>query len=174
MKKKKRACVLFLVGVVVGLFLGSAWGGGDVRGGFVFRRTLQGEDQAGRPLLLFIIDFGMLMCPSCLDSFLGFYQEFSGLIEEGMAWGILILDKPSEEKDGTSLSVTIAEKKLKGFRRANDIKFPILIDPFAVFAELAHEGTALVLFDRSRNIVRKYNFPLTPSEKKELLDVLSR
>lgn len=173
-KRKERACVLLVVGVVFSIFLKSAWAGGDVRGRFLFQRTLQGEDLADRPLLLFIIDFGMLMCPSCLDFFLGFYQEFSGLIEDGMAWGILILDKPSEENDKMSLSITIAEKKLRGFRQANDITFPILIDPFAVFAGLTHEGTALVLFDRSSSIVRRYNFPLTPSEKKELLEVLSR
>lgn len=124
--------------------------------------------------LIFIMDFSILMCPPCLDSFLNFYHELAGWTEEGIVRGILVLDKLELEKDTLEkeLLFKVAEKKVRGFAIANNIRCPILIDSSALFRDFANGRTALILFDRIRNRVRKYNLPLRPGQKREILEAL--
>ena len=121
--------------------------------------------QTDAPLLLFIIDLDSFLCLPCLDSFLNFCTNLPDSIIEGHVWGILVFDK-SEEK-GDSLA-RIAEKKLKGFIRANDIKFPVIVDRFHLFNHLGEEGTVLILFNYDERLIKKYVFPLSRSQIKEI------
>ena len=123
--------------------------------------------------LIFVIDFSMLMCPPCLESFLNFYHELSGWTKEGIIEGILVLDELEKDTAEKELLFRIAEKKVRGFAIANKIRFPILIDSSAVFRNFAEGRTALILFDRIRNRVRKYNLPLEPGQKREILEALT-
>ena len=122
--------------------------------------------------LIFIMDFSILMCPPCLDSFLNFYHELAGWTEEGIIGGILVLDKLEKDTPEKDLLFRVAEKKVRGFAIANNIRCPILIDSSAVFGDFTDGRTALILFDRIRNRVRKYNLPLKSSQKREILEAL--
>jgi hypothetical protein len=118
------------------------------------------------------MDFSLLMCPACLQSFLDFYHQVQGLMEKGSARGILVLDElPHEEKE---LSLSIARKKLRGFLRANNITFPFVVDPLSVFRDFCRDGPALILFDGRTEMVRKYSFPLKPSQKRAVIDALTQ
>ena len=123
------------------------------------------QARTDNPLLLFIIDFDSFLCLPCLDSFLKFCNGLPDYIIEGNVWGILVFDKPEEKGD---LLTRIAEKKLKGFISANDIKFPIIVDRFHIFDRLGQEGTVLIIFDNQGKSIRKYVFPLSQNKIDEI------
>ena len=160
---------ILLILMIVGLILSKAYALDGLIGGQTLQQKNQGYDIVHHKLLLFIIDFKSFMCLSCLDSFLEFYHTLGCSFEKGMIWGIFVFDKPvkMEEED---LSIKIIEKKLRGFIRANNIKFPIIIDRFHIFEGLAQEGTAVILFDHQKKAVRKYVFPLRPMQIREIIE----
>jgi len=119
----------------------------------------------GRQLLLFILDFEDFSCITCLDSFLGLYRMLPLRFKTSNAWGILVVKEREEEGDR---AVMIAEKKLKGFVRANHIDFPILVDRSRIFEGLAENGSGVLLFDGARKIFRRYDFPLTGEQFAEI------
>ena len=125
-----------------------------------------------RKLLLFIIDFNDFMCLSCLDSFLDFYYCLPSDFQKHLSWGILVFNI-SEKEGNNNISARIAEKKLRGFVTANNIKFPILIDKFHVFNGLAEEGTVVMVFDWSRKMVKRYVFPLNKGQIEEIFKFLT-
>lgn len=167
---RKIVCV-FLAAFLFGSFLFEGSGEEDSGSAHVLL-SADGEQAGPKPLLLFFIGFDMLMCPSCLDSFLLFCRDVEGLIGEGRAWGILVLWPLDAQKKDHSRK--IAEKKLRGFRFANAIRFPVLVDHVPLFADFADEGTVLVLFNPGMKSIKKYRFPLRSLQRKEILDTLSR
>lgn len=124
-------------------------------------------------LLLFIINFDDFMCMSCLDSFLSFCQVIPPRLLENKAWGILV--QGNEDATHTvEKTAQIAEKKLRGFIAANNIKFPIVIDYNQVFHPLTVEGTALVIIHSERKKILRFNFPIKSSDAEKILGILLR
>jgi len=128
-----------------------------------------GEDRAlqSRKLLLVVVDFDDFMCMTCLDSFLDFCRSFPQSVLEKFAWGILIL-KPGSEGEGENRHAAIAEKKLRGIMRANQITFPFSIDETGSFESFACSGSSVVLFDEENGKVFRYGFPL---DKEDVLQI---
>ncbi len=120
-------------------------------------------------LLFFIIEFESFACLSCLDSFLEFYHQLPSSLEQASLWGILIVDWSGQRAEQDH-SFKIIEKKLRGFIKANQIQFPILIDRFQLFNGLGKEGISLILFDRKKRTIKKYVFPLRQIQKKEIVN----
>lgn len=175
-KKLRKKYYCFIMVMVVGIILSKAYALDGLIGdqtlqqkNHILQQKNQGYDQVHHKLLLFIIDFKSFMCLSCLDSFLEFYHTLAPSIEQGMIWGILVFDKPAKMQE-EDLSTKIIEKKLRGFIKANGIKFPIIIDRFHIFEGLAQEGTAVILFDRQKKAVRKYVFPLRQIQIQEIIE----
>lgn len=160
-----------LVVMVIGIILSRANALDGLIGNQTHHLKNQGYDLVHSKLLLFIIDFKSFMCPSCLDSFLEFYHLSARSFGEEMIWGILVFDKPAKiEEEG--LSIKIVEKKLRGFIKANNIKFPVMIDRFHIFKELGEGGTAVIFFDRYKKILKKYVFPMKPMQIREIIDYM--
>ncbi|UCE40703.1 MAG: hypothetical protein JSV17_14835 [Candidatus Aminicenantes bacterium] len=127
--------------------------------------------------ILFILDFQDFSCMTCLDSFLGFYQQLPLRFKTSCAWGILVMKKTEKEENThtrTSKSFWIAEKKLRGFIRANHIVSPFLMDTNQVFGKWAEMGSSVLLFDRVGKMVHRYNFPLTGAQFEEIFEILNR
>jgi len=124
------------------------------------------QPQHQNKIILFIIDFKSFMCPACLDSFLEFYYITSPWLGENAVWGILVIDNKSSTKDEET-TIKIAAKKAKGFLTANKLQFPLIVDRFHVFGQWAEKGTAVILYDASHKIIKKYIFPLAPSQLKK-------
>jgi len=133
-------------------------------------KDLPAGDVFDRKHLLFIIDFRDFSCMTCLDSFLGLYRQLPSRLKSSGAWGILVLKE--SEKDDTSAS-WIAEKKLRGFVRANRITFPILVDREHIFKGMAEEGSCVLLVDGTGSRVHKYDFPLSGDQFEEIFRVLN-
>ena len=127
---------------------------------------LPGDERKG---LLFILDFHDFSCMTCLDSFLGFYHKIPSRLKISSAWGILVVKNAEETENNL---IRIAEKKLKGFVRANQIIFPILVDRQQVFQGMAEEGSCVILFDGSQRTIHRYDFPLGGEEFEEIFDIL--
>jgi len=125
----------------------------------------------GNTLLLFILDFEDFTCLSCLDSFLGLYRMLPSPYKNFQAWGVLILKDRGEDR---GRAVRIAEKKLRGFVRANGIAFPILVDRSRIFSALEGKGSGVVLFDGKRKTCQWYDFPLTGEQFEEVFARLTQ
>lgn len=124
--------------------------------------------------LVFVMDFSILMCPACLQSFLDFYHQVQDLMTRGSVWGILVLDDLPQEEEEKKSSLRIAQKKLRGFIQANNITFPVLVDPLSFFKDFTRQGPALIHFDGRTKIVRLYTFPLKPSQKRSIMESLTQ
>ena len=134
-------------------------------------RDFPDEAVFDKKLLLFILDFQDFSCMTCLDSFLGLYQQLPVRFKTSKTWGILVVKNSGKEENKQHW---IAEKKLRGFIGANQITFPILMDRAHVFRELAEEGSGVMLFDGIENTVHRYNFPLTGYQFQEIFEILNR
>jgi hypothetical protein len=129
--------------------------------------TMESEEP-GR-MLLFILDFRDFSCMVCLESFLELYRRLPLRVKSRESWGILIVP-PGQEKDESV--IRIAEKKLEGFVRANQIIFPVLVDRYQVFGEMAEKGSGIVLFDEARQMVNRFDFPLDSAQFQKILEIL--
>ena len=122
-------------------------------------------------MLIFIIDFRSFMCPACLDSFLEFHQLISPWQMTMTVWGVLVVDPPSNAED-EEITIGIAAKKAQGFLTANALQFPLIVDRFHVFSPLAGKGTSVIFCDDENKIIKKYSFPLAPSQLKEIINYI--
>ncbi len=119
----------------------------------------------GNMLLLFVLDFEDFACLSCLDSFLDLCRSLPSPFQAYRAWGVLILKDRGVEGDR---AVRIAEKKLKGFIRANRISFPILVDRPGIFAAWKERGSGVLLLGGKTKMCQWYDFPLTGEQFEEI------
>jgi len=129
------------------------------------------------PILFFIIDFSDFMCPACLDSLLNLCRLLPHHILQERACGIVVF--PPSPKEGSSpsnsaahsRSVKIMEQKIRGFRKANRISFPLLLDRNNIFRSLAGDGTTVVLLDPIQGSILKISFPLSAADAERLLKI---
>lgn len=139
---------------------------------FVLNPEAQNLDStASKKFLLFLIDFESLWCFPCLDAFLKFYRLLPLRFQKDLSWGVLV-QKIQRNKDRGEKSLKIAKKKLRGFIKANKIKFPIVLDRLHIFEDLIEEGTTLLLFDQSQKTVKKFVFPLSRRQQEEIFSLL--
>ncbi|MGB2907788.1 MAG: hypothetical protein WBB73_11820, partial [Candidatus Aminicenantaceae bacterium] len=129
------------------------------------------------PSLLFIINFTDFMCPACLDSLLLLCRLLPRHIQQTRVWGIVVLSHDSgesradspDEKSAYSRSIKIMEKKIRGFQKANNISFPLLLDYDHIFRSLAGEGTSVLLFSPLQGSILKLTFPISKADTERLL-----
>jgi hypothetical protein len=135
------------------------------------RSQVQMGEAAPRRFLVVIIDVPSLMCFSCLDAFVDLCHSLPPSCQKEKLWGVLV---PSGETEGESRLVKrmILEKKLRGFIKANGIKFPILVDRMRIFHELAKRGPGVVLFDPETRSLSMWTFPLSNRQIDEIIRFL--
>ena len=127
------------------------------------------ESFAGsKKLILLIIDDQSLFCPLCLEIFQNFCDLLRSSGQDAHAMGVLVyqVSDNDEEREG---SEKIIEKRLRGLIIGSNICFPFLYDKFHIFEGLDLEGATIILFDRSRKLLKKYTLPLTHEQKEEVL-----
>jgi len=164
MKKEFRVKIrsIFLGVIVLALFFSSY-----IKGRSEELRPV--ESFAGsKKFILLIIDDQSLFCPLCLEIFQNFCDllHSSGLDEHAM--GVLVYQVSDNDEDRQRYE-KIIEKRLRGLIIGSNIRFPFLYDEFHVFEGMDLEGAAVILFDRSRKLLKKYALPLTPEQKEEVL-----
>ena len=121
--------------------------------------------------ILIFIHSADLMCFNCLEGILNFIQMLPRNTQQEHVLGVLI-DMPSA---GTSSSLTASRiqlKKIHGFIKAHDLYFRVVVDSGVVFSSIVSEGSSIVAIDRSRGVCTRYDFPLSPVEKREVMSVL--
>jgi hypothetical protein len=125
------------------------------------------QEEPARVQLLLIIDFGDFMCFSCLESFLQFCYSLPHQFQDQYVWGVVIFDGNigSESED---IAVKIVEKKIRGFRKANKVRFPILVDRSHIFSSLADKGTTVLILKGEAQEVEQYTFPLSREQIAEI------
>ena len=170
-KKKDKAGIIFFLLIMMHIHLVGLGGQGLGERSAESQAEIESRP-ASHSCLIFVMDFSILMCPPCLECFLNFYRELSRCLKKEAVWGVLVLDEPEKGTKETKLLFRVAEKKVRGFVKANNIRCPILIDSSAVFRDFAGGGTTIILFDQRRSCVRKYNFPLKPGQKSEIIEAL--
>jgi hypothetical protein len=125
------------------------------------------QEEPVKVQLLLIIDFGDFMCFSCLESFLQFCYSLPHQFQDQYVWGVVIFDGNigSESED---IAVKIVEKKIRGFRKANKVRFPILVDRSHIFSSLADKGTTVLILKGEAQEVEQYTFPLSREQIAEI------
>lgn len=118
-----------------------------------------------QPRLIMLIDLNDLMCFDCLTAFSRFCQSLPASFLQERTLGILLV----KQKSLDYRRVQIIKKKLRGFRRAHRIEFPIWIDLQGLFKPFSSRGTSLVLMGKSMVDCRWYSFPLSPQQEREIL-----
>lgn len=118
---------------------------------------------------ILIVDLGALNCPLCVQSLTEFIGTANAFKLEKDVLGVLVLGR--EENDSISeTKIKIAEKKLRGFIKGNNVQFPFFLDRIGVFNLLKPDATAvLILFDSEESEIRKYTFPLTSAQIQEMI-----
>ena len=125
------------------------------------------QEKPAKVQLLLIIDFGDFMCFSCLESFLQFCYPLPHQFQDQYVWGVVIFEGNigSESED---IAIKIVEKKIRGFRIANRVRFPILVDSSRIFSSLAGEGTTVVILKGEAQEVKRYIYPLSREQIAEI------
>jgi len=127
-----------------------------------YSQNIPGEGK----LILIIFDFESLSCPLCLESFKDFCETLHSTGLENSALGLLTYQNAADEQNIEKYT-KIVEKKLRGFRIGNRIKFQILLDKFHVFEGLNITKPGIILFDLSKGLIKKYKLPITKGELDE-------
>ena len=80
-----------------------------------------------------------------------------------MVVGVIISEDSEDEN-----RAKIIEKQLRGFAKANNIDFPLILDKSNIFKE-SHFEDSIILFDIVSKSVKKYKFPLDKKRLKEII-----
>lgn len=125
------------------------------------------QEEPARVQLLLIIDFGDFMCFSCLESFLQFCYSLPHQFQDQYVWGVVIF-KGNIGSESEDIAIKIVEKKIRGFRKANRVRFPILVDSSRIFSSLAGKGTTVVILKGEAQEIKRYIFPLSREQIAEI------
>lgn len=157
-------CLLGLWPILAALFIccSSPAGDGAAKPSVISRR---------KTLCWILIDFDTFFCSPCLAPLLEFCQALPGPIQEERLRGILVYSRRSDGSED-SRHARIVQTKMQGFIKANDIRFPIVLDEHHLFNGLLKSNTQAFLFDDQRQVVRKFSFPFQPGEKSDILKLL--
>lgn len=116
-------------------------------------------------LFLIFVDYSTISCSFCLDSFLALCNILGKQRnDESVVIGVVSSDDLEDEN-----KIKIIKKQLRGFIKANNINFPLILDKTNVFKELNLENTVIVI-DVSSDIIKKFKFPLSKMQMKELIE----
>ena len=125
------------------------------------------------PLVLFLIDFSDFMCPVCLDSLLSVCEALPIHLHQENVRGIVLFSKKNSELHAEN-STQILLKKIRGFQKANQIRFPLVLDKDGIFASAAGRGSCLILFDAAASALFRFSIPLSQKEFSQLLRLLTK
>ena len=117
--------------------------------------------------ILLIVDYQSLFCPLCLEIFQDFCDLLHSSGQEAYASGVLVYKDTDNDGDNERIE-KIIEKQLKGLIIGSNIRFPFLYDKFHILERLDVERATIILFDRSRKLLKKYTLPLTLQQKEEV------
>jgi hypothetical protein len=120
-----------------------------------------------------LIDFDSFSCGVCLEALVGFARAVPQLIQEKCVRGILVR-RSQGSGESAIREAGILAKKWNGFRKANDIRFPVFIDGGRFLANDLAAGPAVLLFDESAGTLRAYPLPLRPGQLEEVLAILRK
>ncbi len=117
---------------------------------------------------ILIVDLNVLNCPLCVQSLTEFIGTINAFKLENDVLGVLVFSR-RENDSNSETQMKIAEKKLRGFIKGNDVQFPFFLDRSGIFNVLNPDATALlILFDREESEIKKYTFPLTSAQIQEI------
>ncbi|NIM91409.1 MAG: hypothetical protein GTO17_10735 [Candidatus Aminicenantes bacterium] len=121
-----------------------------------------------KKFIVLLIDGQSLFCPLCLEIFRKFCDllRSSGLDEHAM--GVLVYQVSDDNEDRPGFERVI-EGRLRGLIISSNIRFPFFYDEFHIFEGMELEGATVILFDRSRKLLKKYALPLTREQIEEVL-----
>jgi hypothetical protein len=115
-------------------------------------------------LMFIFLDYSAISCSLCLDSFLTLCNTLKTEKGENIMVVGVIISEDSEDENRAK----IIEKQLRGFAKANNIDFPLILDKSNIFKE-SHFEDSIILFDIVSKSVKKYKFPLDKKRLKEII-----
>ena len=114
-----------------------------------------------------VMNFQDFFCPICLNVFSDFCSDLKSFGKDNLVLGMLVF-KSRGKTEGDKGRMRIVEKQLEGFVKSNDIGFPFILDMQNVFDGWDIDSMAVILFDGSRKLIKKYMLPLSPADREEI------
>ena len=106
-----------------------------------------------------------------MDSLLNFCRMLPPSYSGVGIWGIVVNNKSLNEEQYI-LMIQIMEKRIKGFVKANNIRFPVVLDRNRIFAMRFDPGSKVLVLDSERQLVLNYDFPLESQEIQHIQQIL--
>jgi len=116
--------------------------------------------------ILLILDDQSFFCPLCREIFLNFCEALHASGHDEFTLGLLV-PQVSDDDEDKERTEKIIEKQMKGLIVGCNIRIPFLYDRSHIFKGMELDGATVILFDRVRNLLKKYTLPLTPGQKEE-------
>ena len=123
--------------------------------------------------VLIILRPSDIACQQCYGSFLAICDSIDKYIVGISAFGILVIESNIADGIGKNKLIKIHKKKLRGFIKGNNIKFPILVDEHNIFEAEMKEESSIILLSGSFKIIRRWKLPLGTDDVEELSMLLS-
>jgi len=117
------------------------------------------------------MDIDSFFCPPCLQPLLDFCRALPARVQEEQVKGILVYGPPDDKRQAEQRPL-ILRKKWQGFRKANDIRFPAVVDGSHFFQGLLKAGLGILLFEEEKQMLRYYSLPLKAGQLDEILGFL--
>jgi len=154
-----------LESLLAGLFTGCSSAGPGGAAGL-------SDSSRSKAVCWLVFDYDSLFCSPCLAPLFDFCRSLPVAVQEKRVWGILVYAAhPDRNRDGRHAQ--IIRTKIRGFAKANDLRFPIVLDGLHVFDSLVKSNISALLFNDTHRTVKAYAFPLKPEEKAEIMRQLS-
>jgi hypothetical protein len=101
--------------------------------------------------VLVIFDFKNFSCPLSIDSFLAFCDSIQNHCSIDHISGIVTcnyVSNPNELEEKKYLK--IIKKQIKGFTKANNIKFSVILDSSHIFDKISNNGFTVIVLSKTK------------------------
>jgi len=118
---------------------------------------------------LVLIDTDVLACSPCQSSLLELCRSLSPRLQENRFIGVLTYRDVNEPDPRRA---RIARARWVGYSRANNIRFPVVVDETHAFNRLSEDRTILLLFDLAAGTMERQTAPFSPGALEGILRFL--
>ncbi len=133
--------------------------------GYIVQHCLTAENtQPNRESVILFVDFLRFGCISCLNQFLEFCDTLKVVSGSAGRMNVVVVIKRDRQEEN------IQSRAMRSWLNGCGLNLAMTLVPADVFPVFGVEGTALMILDRHREFVYFGPIPVTPGERKSVVD----
>jgi len=117
------------------------------------------------PLVVFLTDESLYLCPLCGDRFLAVFKQLASRVGPGRVW-VAVAGEKSENKAEAADFRSAVKKRIEAFLRSNGIICPVMDDSSGALRGPGGVLPACITFDTASGSVRSFALPQMEIKKK--------